>query len=152
MPVIRQNQHHRKFRVGAARHSQRTSSGHSRYQMALKVELLHPEMPVCRSLSFILHNVSFQPSPSNKAACRSAYLEWGYVYVDPATSMSSALPTDPSITMHLVRSAISSSYASLTWVWKSVVAVLPYGPSLSRQDANFHLEFTRYLEAFSYGH
>ena len=78
MPVIRQNQYHREFRVGAARHSQRTSSGHSRYQMALKVELLHPEMPVCRSLSFILHNVSFQPSPSNKAACRSAYLEWGY--------------------------------------------------------------------------
>lgn len=100
-------------------------------------------------------HVCFQPSPSNKAACRSAYLEWGYVYVDPAASMSSALPTDPRISMHRAHGAIASSYASLTWVLNSVVAggrSLPYGPSLSRQDANFHLESIRYLEAFSCGH
>ena len=64
----------------------------------------------------------FPAQPSNKAACISAYLEWGYVYVDPAANMSSASPTDPRISKHRARSAISSSYASLTGVLNPVVA------------------------------
>ena len=71
MPVIRQNQYHREFRVGAARHPQRPSSGHFRYQMALKVELLHPEMPAYRMLSFILHIYLSSPALQTRLlACR----------------------------------------------------------------------------------
>ena len=105
--------------------------------MTLVGYLLHPEMPECRILSFMLHMYLSSPA-FNKAACSSAYLEWGFVYVDPVANMSSALPTDPSISKHCAHSAISSSYASLTWVLHPVLAgvrILPllFIPSRQRR-------------------
>ena len=134
-------------RVVAPVDCQRHHPGHSRYLVTLKVQSLHSRMP-----GPVIHTpcVCYQPA-WNKAACRSAYPEWRYVYVDPVANMSSASSTDSSISMRSAHSAISSTYASLSWTLSLVadgVQMLPLVSISLPQDADLHPELTRCLKLF----